>query len=105
MSFNGGMKVGQQDRKNCHQNRNVFIIMLLCLADALLTIRVIENGGAELNPFMDFFIQEGYIDFIIVKMFLTFLGLSILTKYKKYVIINYILILYILLILYHIYIY
>jgi len=46
-------------------------ILLLCLADAYMTILIIANGGEELNIFMDTLINKGMFNFIIGKYIIT----------------------------------
>jgi len=46
-------------------------ILLLCLADAYMTILIIANGGEELNMFMDILINKGMFNFIIGKYIIT----------------------------------
>ena len=81
------------------------IISLTCL-DAIFTITWIEIGIAyEANPIMDFFIEEAYTSFFLVKMLVTALSLYIISTYKNKnitnTIYNCILLLYIAIIAYH----
>jgi len=55
------------------------LILLLCSADALLTLTLIARGGQELNPFMDQLVQGSGHAFAIWKFGLTALGVVILT--------------------------
>jgi hypothetical protein len=55
------------------------LILLLCSADALLTLTLIARGGQELNPFMDPLVQGSGHAFAIWKFGLTALGVVILT--------------------------
>ncbi len=55
------------------------LILLLCSADALLTLTLIGRGGQELNPFMDPLVQGSGHAFAAWKFGLTALGVVILT--------------------------
>ena len=49
---------------------NLFIIaVILNIADTLLTIAIMEAGGSEANPYVDWYIQQfGYIGIVIAKV-------------------------------------
>ncbi len=63
-----------------------FILMLLLatLVDAVLTIRLIEAGGSELNPVMKQLLDRGFLPFLIGKYLLTVLGLPFLLIFQNY---------------------
>ena len=47
---------------------SIILLLLLNIVDATVTIVVIDAGIAEeINPIMDFFLQMGYIHFLLVK--------------------------------------
>ena len=48
----------------------VILIVLSCL-DAMFTLTLINAGGSELNPVMDFFLQKSVSLFLIAKLVLT----------------------------------
>ena len=90
----------------------VVMILLLNVLDIYNTLHIIELGGSEENPIMDYFLKLGVEWFIIAKMSLSTFGLltiyyfydtliSINNKYRY--ILLYILILYIILIIYQYY--
>lgn len=58
-------------------------ILMLSIFDALLTLILIDNGSTELNPVMAFFLQHGLLPFIVVKYFLTSIGVVILLIFKN----------------------
>lgn len=64
----------------------VFVIMLLLasIIDALLTIRIIEAGGAEVNPVMSRLLSFGLGPFLIGKYLLTAVGLPLLVVFKNF---------------------
>ena len=57
-------------------------VMVLCTLDALLTLRLLEYSGTELNPIASFFIDQGVVPFLIIKTVITFLGLTFLLVIK-----------------------
>ena len=60
----------------------VVMILLLNVLDIYNTLNIIELGGSEANPIMDYFLKSGVEWFIIAKMSLSTLGL--LTIYYFY---------------------
>jgi len=60
------------------------LTMVLSLADAFLTLRLVGQDVGELNPVMDFFLKMGPFQFILVKWFLSALGLVTLLILKNY---------------------
>ncbi len=47
----------------------IFLLVLLNLVDLCVTLYGVSNGVAkEVNPFMDYFLQKGYVYFILVKL-------------------------------------
>ena len=65
-------------------------IILLCFADAFLTIVLIGNGAIEINTMMDWFIQKDLLMFTVVKMLMTGTGLIILVMHFNFQIYKYI---------------
>ena len=96
-------------------NKNLSIIgliLFLNVLDIYNTLHIIELGGHEANPVMDYFLKSGVEWFILAKMSLSTLGLlTIYYFYDTLIIINnkyryilhIILILYIILIIYQYY--
>lgn len=58
--------------------------LLLSLADAFLTLKLVGEGLNELNPVMDYFLRQGPVIFVVVKYGMTALGLLILLIVKNY---------------------
>jgi len=58
-------------------------ILTLSIFDALFTLILIDNGSTELNPVMAYFLQHGLLPFIVVKYFLTSIGLVLLLIFKN----------------------
>ena len=56
---------------------------MLSIFDALFTLILIKNGSTELNPVMAYFLQHGLLPFIVVKYFLTSIGVVILLIFKN----------------------
>ena len=92
----------------------VIFILILCVLDALLTLKLLQYGGEELNPFMAVLIEKDALLFLISKISITAINLIILLVHKnfhvfgsfklRYVIYS-IFFLYFLLILYEIYLF
>ena len=66
------------------------IIILLCFADAFLTIVLLSKGAVELNTLMDWFIQKDTHLFAVVKMSMTGVALIVLVMHFNFRIYKYI---------------
>jgi hypothetical protein len=66
------------------------LIILLCFADAFLTLVLLSKGAIEVNVFMDWLIQTDIHAFTIVKMALTGTALVILVMHYNFRIYRYI---------------
>ena len=60
------------------------IIILLCFADAFLTIVLLSKGAVELNVLMDWLIQKDVHTFAVVKMTMTGLALIVLVMHFNF---------------------
>jgi hypothetical protein len=58
-------------------------ILMLSIFDALFTLILIDKGSTELNPVMAYFLQHGLLPFIVVKYFLTSIGVVTLLIFKN----------------------
>ncbi|MBC8551506.1 MAG: hypothetical protein H8D23_17815 [Candidatus Brocadiales bacterium] len=58
-------------------------IILLSLTDALLTLYLIRNGAAEINPIMEHFLRYGPLPFLAAKYLLTTASIVLLLIYKN----------------------
>ena len=72
-----------------------FTIILLCFADAFLTIVLLSKGAVEMNALMDYLIQKDTRLFTVVKMSVTGMALIILVlhfnfRIYKYVVVRYV---------------
>ncbi len=61
-----------------------FVTLLLSLADAFFTMKLISAGARELNPVMDYFLRFGPVPFVTAKYLLTASGLTWLLIHKNY---------------------
>ncbi len=61
-----------------------FTVILLCCADAFLTIVLLSNGAAEMNVLMDWLIQKDIRSFAVVKMGVTGLALVVLVMHLNF---------------------
>ena len=60
------------------------LLVALILLDLIATIYWISSGVAtEANPIMDYYLKHSIVLFAIVKLFISFVSLSILLKFKK----------------------
>jgi hypothetical protein len=62
-----------------------FVLMLVAasLVDAVLTIRLIEAGGEEINPVMAHLLNRGLVPFFLGKYVLTVVGLPLMVIFKN----------------------
>ena len=65
-------------------------IILLCFADAFLTIVLLSKGAVELNTLMDWFIQKDTYMFAVVKMSMTGVALIVLVMHFNFRIYKYV---------------
>lgn len=66
------------------------IIILLCFADAFLTIVLLSKGAVELNGLMDWLIQKDTHIFTVVKMSMTGVALIVLVMHFNFRIYKYV---------------
>jgi len=60
------------------------LTLVLSIADAFLTLRLVGQDIGELNPVMDFFLKMGPFQFIMIKWFMSSFGLLTLLVLKNY---------------------
>lgn len=60
----------------------VLTILGLCVLDAINTTQLLGLGARELNPFMDVLIQHDHRWFVLIKVALTGLSLTVLVAYR-----------------------
>lgn len=65
------------------------VVLLVCtlvlsIADAFLTLKLVGGNIAEMNPVMNFFLKLGPFQFIMAKWFFTAFGLTALLILKNY---------------------
>lgn len=58
-------------------------ILLLCVADGVLTVILIANGAVEVNPFMARFVPHSLGWFAFVKLSLTAVGVAVLAACSR----------------------
>jgi len=63
--------------------RVIVAILVLSVADAILTVNLIGLGAVEINPVMDYYLKLGPHAFLAVKYVLTSLSLFILVIYSN----------------------
>ncbi len=61
----------------------VLTILLLCVADGVLTVFLISQGAVEINPFMALFVPHSLGWFAAVKLTLTSLGALVLVACSR----------------------
>lgn len=62
----------------------VLMLVLASIVDAILTIRLIEAGGSEINPLMGLLLSYGTFPFLLGKYALTVVGLPLLIIFKNH---------------------
>jgi len=61
------------------------VLALICFADLISTVILIENHGAvEANPMMAFYLQWGIVPFCIAKLFFVIPPIALAEWYRKY---------------------
>ena len=63
--------------------RLIIAILVLSVADAILTVNLIGLGAIEINPLMDYYLKLGPHTFLAVKYVLTSLSIFILVIYSN----------------------
>jgi membrane glycosyltransferase len=64
----------------------ISLILLLCVFDAYLTLKILSLGGNELNPLMLIFIRKKPVLAIALKYLITVLGVFIIVIHKNFII-------------------
>jgi len=72
------------DRYSTRAVLTVVVTVLLSLADAIFTIKLVGRGAEEINPVMDFFLQDGPVPFLIAKYLLTGTCLVLFLVHKNH---------------------
>jgi hypothetical protein len=63
-------------------------IMVMCCADAFMTLMLIERGMVEVNPVMAYLLTQGITEFAVVKLALTGVGIVVLVFLARFQFIN-----------------
>jgi len=66
----------------------ILSIVLLCILDAFFTLRIITNGGSEVNPLMINFIARSPVACLALKYVVTVICLIIILMHKNFIIFN-----------------
>jgi hypothetical protein len=81
----------QVDRENTYVDRYDPVVRYICIGvlmlscvDAVFTLRLIEQGGTELNPVMNFFLGIDISVFVYSKLFLTAFSLAVLVAHFNF---------------------
>lgn len=62
----------------------ILAILILCVLDVYFTLKILQLGGNELNPFMSFLIKKNPALSLVVKYLVTAGGLVILLIHKNF---------------------
>ncbi|UCE41166.1 MAG: hypothetical protein JSV17_17320 [Candidatus Aminicenantes bacterium] len=73
------------DRYDAKYLALVLSILVLCVFDAYFTLKIIHNGGRELNPLMIKFLDRFPEVSLIVKYLMTVISLIILLVHKNFI--------------------
>lgn len=65
-------------------------VVLLCCADAMLTLNLLQRGASEINPFMAWLLNINHDLFFFTKLALTATGVVVLVAYKNFRLFSYI---------------
>lgn len=71
-----------------HDSSTVFlftVVIIFCVTDAMLTLFILDNGGKEINPFMNYLLSKDVMMFFWIKFTLTSLGMLFLVSHKYFV--------------------
>jgi hypothetical protein len=60
------------------------VVLLLCVADALLTLQLLTDGATEVNPLMALLVARGALGFALVKLSLTGAGVLALVSIARF---------------------
>ncbi|MDX1812440.1 MAG: DUF5658 family protein, partial [Gammaproteobacteria bacterium] len=60
-------------------------VILMCVIDAIFTMFIMNHGGEEINPFMNYLIAKDVMTFFWVKFSLTSFGMLFLVSHKYFV--------------------
>ena len=63
---------------------SAIIVLLLCVADAVLTLQLLTDGAMEMNPLMALLVARGALGFAIVKLSLTGAGVLALVSIARF---------------------
>ena len=63
---------------------SAIVVLLLCVADALLTLQLLTDGATEVNPLMAQLVNRGALGFAIVKLSLTGAGVLALVSIARF---------------------
>jgi hypothetical protein len=61
----------------------IIVVILLSVTDAMLTLYLIRNGAAEINPMMEHFLKYGPLPFFAAKYLLTTASMVLLLIHKN----------------------
>lgn len=64
-------------------------IILMSIADAYFTLYILERGGEELGPFVNYLIQQSEILFFVIKHFITAIAVLFVLMHKNFIIFKY----------------
>src|SRR5262249_47747159 len=59
-------------------------LLVLTIADGVLTIELLDTNSEEINPFMGHLLTKGHLTFLMGKYVLTAVGLPYIVVYKHY---------------------
>ena len=59
-------------------------LLVLTIADGVLTIELLDTNSEEINPFMGHLLTKGHLTFLMGKSVLTAVGLPYIVVYKHY---------------------
>lgn len=64
----------------------ITLILLLCVLDAYFTLKILQAGGKELNPFMLRIMNKNPVLALVIKYLITAAGIAVLIVFKNFVV-------------------
>ncbi len=69
-----------------HSHNTLLLILLIVsfsVLDAIFTLNLVSRGAAELNPVMDYYLNQGPLVFFVTKYLLTFASVLLILFYQN----------------------
>ena len=64
-------------------------VMLLSITDAYFTLYILNHGGEEISPVVEYLVQQGNLSFFIIKYLITAIAVLVVLMHKNFTIFKY----------------